>query len=142
MSHAAPAKPAGPPVPVVKKDYTGTFNAAKADLPINLFFRQMIKFGGSDLHLQVGKPPMLRIKGVIRELQMDPIGPADMVKLCFPMMDARNEAIFHEEGGADYAWVVDHEGEPWRFRINLFVQMGKVGMVAVRSNARSPTSRG
>lgn len=142
MSHG-PAKPAAAPsTPKVKKDYTGSFNSAKADLPINLFFRQMIKFGGSDLHLQVGKPPMLRIKGVIRELQMDPIGAADMVKLCFPMMDERNENIFHEEGGADYAWVVDHEGEPWRFRINLFVQMGKVGMVARKVERSIPNFEG
>ena len=142
MSHAAPKKDDAPALPKAKKSYTGGFNQSKADLPINLFFRQMIKFGGSDLHLQVGKPPMLRIKGVIRELQMDPISAEDMVKLCFPMMDERNEAIFHEEGGADYAWVVDNDGEPWRFRINLFVQMGKVGMVARKVERSIPNFEG
>lgn len=142
MSHSPPKKEEAPSAPKAKKSYTGGFNQAKADLPINLFFRQMIKFGGSDLHLQVGKPPMLRIKGVIRELQMDPINAEDMVKLCFPMMDERNEAIFHEEGGADYAWVVDNDGEPWRFRINLFVQMGKVGMVARKVERSIPNFEG
>jgi twitching motility protein PilT len=141
MSHAAP-KAEAPSTPKARRNYTGGFNQAKSDLPVNLFFRQMIKFGGSDLHLQVGKPPMLRIKGVIRELQMDPISAEDMVKLCFPMLDERNEAIFHEEGGADYAWVVDNEGEPWRFRINLFVQMGKVGMVARKVERSIPNFEG
>jgi twitching motility protein PilT len=53
-----------------------------------------------------------------------------MIKLCFPMLDQRNLDIFHKDGGADYAKVVEHKGEPWRFRINLLTQLGKVGMVA------------
>jgi twitching motility protein PilT len=53
-----------------------------------------------------------------------------MIELTFPMMDQRNLDIFHRDGGADYAKVMTYEGEPWRFRVNLFTQMGKIGMVA------------
>src|SRR5579864_1213189 len=92
----------------------------KRPLEVDKIFRQLIKFNGSDLHLKVGKPPTLRIKGTLRELQMDPITKEDMERLCFPMMDERNTRIFHEEGGADFAFICEYEGDPWRFRVNLF----------------------
>ncbi len=101
-----------------------------AEIEVNKIFRQLIKFGGSDLHMQVGKPPILRIKGTLRELQMDPIDKITMENLLYSMMDERNMKTFHETGGADFAHIVDYEGEPWRFRVNLFIQMGVPGMVS------------
>ncbi|MBM80644.1 MAG: twitching motility protein PilT [Planctomycetaceae bacterium] len=102
------------------------------DKPIEIdkIFRLAIKHGCSDIHLQVDRPPVFRIKGTLRELQMDPIGESEMIELTFPMMDQRNLDIFHHDGGADFAKVVDLDGDPWRFRINLLTQLGKVGMVA------------
>jgi twitching motility protein PilT len=107
----------------------------KQDLEINKLFRALIKHGGSDLHLKVGKVPCLRVRGTLRELDMPVLTDEDMKRLCFPMMDERNTQIFHEEGGADFAHIVEYENEqgvkePWRFRVNLFVQMGQVGMVS------------
>ncbi|MEX1231145.1 MAG: PilT/PilU family type 4a pilus ATPase [Planctomycetaceae bacterium] len=103
------------------------------DLPefeINKIFRQLVKFNGSDLHLQVGKPPILRIRGTLRELQMEPIGKKKMAEMFYEMMDERNKKIFVEEGGADFAHVVEYEGERWRFRVNLLTQLGNPGMVS------------
>ncbi len=104
--------------------------AGVKNLEIDKIFRLLVKHNGSDLHLQVGKPPILRIRGTLRELQMEPISQEMMEQLCFPMMDDRNKRIFFDEGGADYAHVVEYEGVHWRFRVNLFVQMGKIGMVS------------
>ncbi len=106
-----------------------TFEPGKP-IEIDKIFKLAIKHGASDIHLQVGRPPVFRIKGTLRELQMDPITEDAMVSLTFPMMDQRNLDIFHRDGGADYAKVVAHEGNDWRFRVNLFTQLGKVGMVA------------
>jgi twitching motility protein PilT len=100
------------------------------DVEVNKIFRQLVKFGGSDLHMQVDKPPILRVKGTLRELQMDPISKDRMLELFYPMMDDRNRKIFEEEGGADFSHVVEYEGEPWRFRVNLFRQLDKPGMVS------------
>ncbi|MCA9086499.1 MAG: PilT/PilU family type 4a pilus ATPase, partial [Planctomycetaceae bacterium] len=55
---------------------------------------------------------------------------SQMIKLTFPMMDQRNLDIFHRDGGADFSKVVIYKDEPWRFRVNLLTQLGKVGMVA------------
>ena len=99
-------------------------------LEIDKIFRLAIKHGCSDIHLQAGRPPVFRVKGTLRELQMDPISESEMIELTFPMMDQRNLDIFHHDGGADFAKVVDLDGDPWRFRINLLTQLSKVGMVA------------
>ncbi len=108
---------------------TSTFEPQKS-IEIDKIFRLAIKHGCSDIHLQVDRPPIFRIKGTLRELQMDPISEEEMIKLTFPMMDQRNLDIFHRDGGADFAKVVDMDGDPWRFRVNLMTQLGKIGMVA------------
>ena len=100
------------------------------ELEVDKIFRQLIKHEGSDLHMQVGKAPILRVKGTLRELQMEPIDREHMQQLFGPMMDARSRKIFDENGGTDFAHVVEYEGETWRFRVNLFIQLGNWGMVA------------
>ena len=59
-----------------------------------------------------------------------------------PMMDERNQEIFFTTGGADYAHVVEHKGEPWRFRVNLFIQTGKMGMVSRKIERSIPNFEG
>ena len=112
------------------------------DVEVNKIFRQLVKFGGSDLHMQVGKAPILRVKGTLRELQMDPISKDRMLELFYPMMDDRNRKIFEEEGGADFSHVVEYEGEPWRFRVNLFRQLDKPGMVSRKVERSIPDFEG
>jgi twitching motility protein PilT len=114
----------------------------RAENEVDKVFRQLIKHGGSDLHMQVGKAPILRVKGTLRELQMAPIDRDQMMALFNPMMDERNKKIFHDEGGADFSYVVEHEGEPWRFRVNLFIQLGFPGMVSRKIERSIPNFEG
>lgn len=114
----------------------------RAENEIDKVFRQLIKHGGSDLHMQVGKAPILRVKGTLRELQMEPITRDQMMDLFTPMMDERNTKIFHDEGGADFSYVVEHDGEAWRFRVNLFIQLGFPGMVSRKIERSIPNFEG
>ncbi|MBS0201409.1 MAG: PilT/PilU family type 4a pilus ATPase [Planctomycetes bacterium] len=116
--------------------------AIRHDLPINKLFRAMIDLGGSDLHLQVGKPAILRIKGALKPLDMPIITEEQMKEWCMPMMDERNTEIFFLTGGADYAHIVEHKNEPWRFRVNLFIQTGKMGMVSRKIERSIPNFAG
>ncbi|MCA9025200.1 MAG: PilT/PilU family type 4a pilus ATPase [Planctomycetaceae bacterium] len=106
----------------------------KRERPVNpeidKLFKMQIKLEASDLHLQVGKPAMLRLKGTIRELEMAPIDEDTMWRMFYEIMDDRNKRIFEENGGADFAHIVPYEGNNWRFRVNLFRQLGLPGMVA------------
>ncbi|MBI1310540.1 PilT/PilU family type 4a pilus ATPase [bacterium] len=106
-----------------------TFEPGKP-LEIDKIFRASIDQKCSDIHLQVDRPAIFRIRGHLTPLKMPPITEEGMIKLTFPMMDQRNLDIFHRDGGADFCKVVEHNGEPWRFRINLLTQLGKIGMVA------------
>jgi twitching motility protein PilT len=123
-------------------DWTkSTYEAGKV-LEIDKIFRLSIKHSASDIHLQVDKPPILRIRGSLKPLDMPPISEEDMIKLTFPMMDQRNLDIFHATGGADLAKTIEQDGVPWRFRVNLLTQLSKVGMVARRIERSIPPFEG
>ena len=111
-------------------DYTTSTFKQGQELEIDKMFRLAIKHGASDIHLQVGRQPVFRIRGTLRELQMEAINEEEMIELTFAMMDKRNLEIFHRDGGADFAKIVHQQGKDWRFRVNLLTQLGKVGMVA------------
>lgn len=102
----------------------------RQDIEINKIFRLAVQKNCSDIHLQAGRPPIFRIRGTLTPLDMPALSESALIKLCFPMMDQRNLDIFHRDGGADFSKVVELEGDPWRFRVNLLTQLGKVGMVA------------
>ena len=55
---------------------------------------RLVKLEGSDLHLKVGKPPMVRVNGTLRPMNRGPIDDEEMVRLCFPLMNERNRKIF------------------------------------------------
>lgn len=118
------------------------FIAKKVDLEIDKLFRALVKLKGSDLHLKVGRPPIVRVNGELRPLTRPPIEDEEMVRLCFPMMSDRNRKIFNETGGSDFAYQVDVDGEGWRFRVNLLTQLGHVGLVARRVNRVIPNFEG
>ena len=112
------------------------------EFEIDKLFRSAVKLKGSDLHLKVGKPPYMRINGSLRPLNREPISDDEMVRLIFPLMDERNRRIFEENGGADFAHVVDVDGTSWRFRVNVLQQLGHVGLVARRVNNWIPDFSG
>jgi twitching motility protein PilT len=114
----------------------------RKELEIEKLFRATIKLEGSDLHLKVGRPPHVRIKGSLRPMNRGPIDDEEMVRLCFPMMDERNRKIFDINGGADFAYAMEFEGKNWRFRVNLLQQLGHVGLVARRVNNWIPDFAG
>ena len=115
---------------VLIADWTKSTFDPRKDLEIDKIFRLAIKHNCSDIHLQVDRPPIFRIRGGLKPLDMPPITESQMIELTFPMMDQRNLDIFHRDGGADFSKVVAVADDPWRFRVNLLTQLGKVGMVA------------
>jgi twitching motility protein PilT len=114
----------------------------RRDNEIDKIFRQLIKHAGSDLHMQVGKAPILRVRGTLRELQMEPITRERMWELFDPMISERDRKIYDETGGCDFSYVVVHDGEPWRFRVNMLMQMGNPGMVSRKVERSIPNFDG
>jgi twitching motility protein PilT len=118
--------------------YTGKHQ----ELEVDKLFRACVKLEGSDLHLKVGQPPYVRIRGSLRPLNRDPIEAEEMVRLLFPMLNERNRRIFDEDGGADFAYTIDVDGTNWRFRVNMLQQLGRIGLVARRINNWIPDFEG
>ncbi len=123
-------------------DIKSSLMHARANLEIDKLFRACVKLEASDLHLKVGKPPMVRVDGSLRPMNRGPINDEEMVQLCYPMMNERNRKIFERDGGADFAHTCDVDGTVWRFRVNLLQQLGHMGMVARRVNSWIPDFEG
>jgi twitching motility protein PilT len=112
------------------------------DHEVDKFFRVLVKFEGSDLHMKVGHPPYIRVKGSLRPLDHAPIDDDEMQNMLLPMMNERNRKIFEEVGGADFAYKVVVDGITWRFRVNILQQLGSMGLVARRVNIKVPNFEG
>jgi len=118
------------------------FTQVRKENAVDKYFRALVKSKGSDLHMKVGKAPIIRVDGTLKPLKRDPIEIEEMARLLFPMMNDRARKIFDEEGGADFAYTVDVDGESWRFRVNMLQQLGKIGLVARRVNNFIPDFEG
>src|ERR1700752_5288946 len=90
----------------------------------NKLFRMVMKHEGSDLHLKVGLAPMMRLKGIIRRMEMKPLTQEDMERLVFPALSPRQREILDTKGGVDFAYVIG--ADECRFRVNLFKQRGRL----------------
>ena len=115
--------------------------AARRNRPepkINKFFKALVQLKGSDLHLKTDRPPYIRIAGTLKPVTHPPISDEEMESMLFEIMNERNRKIFHEDGGADFAHVVEVDGVKWRCRVNILQQLGHMGLVARRVNNEIP----
>jgi twitching motility protein PilT len=124
---------------VVKGDQH-RFLEKRPELEIDKLFRALVKLEGSDLHLKVNCPPMVRVNGSLRPLNRGPVEAEEMVRLVMPMVNLqeRRTRILEEDGGVDYAYTVPVDDKTWRFRVNVLQQMGHLGLVARRVNNKIP----
>ena len=90
----------------------------------------------SDLHLKVGQPPMMRLRGDIRRMKMRPLTQEDMERLLLTQLQAKHRKILDEEGGVDFSYVIGQD--ECRFRVSLFRQRGRLSLVARRVNNTIP----
>jgi twitching motility protein PilT len=109
----------------------------KRDFEVDKLFRKVMKHEGSDLHLKVGLAPMMRLKGLIRKMDMRPLTQEDMERLLYPTLNPRQRKILEDTGGVDFAHIIG--ADECRFRVNLFKQRGKLSLVARRVNTKIPT---
>jgi twitching motility protein PilT len=82
--------------------------------------------GASDIHISVGRPPVLRIDGHLRSLETKVLEPDDSAALMKSITPDRCQQELQEEGGTDYGFAF---GEQARFRVSVFKQKGCISMV-------------
>ena len=81
----------------------------------------MVQRGGSDLLLKVGRPPTIRLNGVLTPLESPPMKPEELKTLAEQIMTPRQVKEFAERKEADFAIGVPGVG---RFRTNVYQQRG------------------
>jgi twitching motility protein PilT len=61
---------------------------------VDKYFRALVKLGGSDLHMKVGKPPIVRVNGTLEGVESGNAGSRGNGRLLFPMMNERTPRYF------------------------------------------------
>lgn len=82
--------------------------------------------GGSDLHIEVGASPTIRIHGEMVNLDTDILQPNDTERLMKQITNDTNQQKVREDGGCDFGFAF---GDRARFRVSVLKQKGSVGMV-------------
>lgn len=96
---------------------------------IEKYLNEVVEYGGSDLHLKVGEPPVIRVQGRLKRLnKYNPFTPEDTQNIVFEIMTEEQKERFKKEWELDISYELPGTA---RFRMNVFLQRGKVG-VAVR----------
>jgi twitching motility protein PilT len=95
-------------------------------MKIDDYFTALVQRGGSDLHLKVGRPPLMRIKGELLPTEYPVIGKEEMKKLLLPMLTEMQIKKLENEREIDFSYLVEGLA---RLRGNIFHQMGYLGAV-------------
>jgi twitching motility protein PilT len=98
-------------------------------LQIDRLLETCVKKKASDLHLAVGKPPVLRLHGNMRELQTKVLEPEDTVALMKSITPERIQQEYEEQGSGDFGFAYGAEA---RFRVAIFKQKGNCSLVLRR----------
>ena len=89
-----------------------------AYIHIDGLLETVVKRGASDLHLAVGRPPVLRLHGSLRSLETKVLEPEDTVALMKAITPEKNQQELQEEGGTDFGFAF---GADARFRVSVFM---------------------
>ena len=95
-------------------------------IQIDRLLETCVKKNASDLHLAVGKPPVLRLHGHMRELQTKVLDAEDTAALVKSITPERIQQEFEETGSGDFGFAYGAEA---RFRVSIFKQKGCASLV-------------
>jgi len=103
---------------------------------VNDLLRLLVSRNGSDLFLTADFPPALKVDGKITKVSPQPLSGAHTQALARAIMSDKQSAEFERSMECNFAI---SPGGIGRFRVNAFVQMGKVGLVMRTIPAKIPT---
>ena len=91
---------------------------------IEVLLDEVIKKKASDLHLQVGLPPMLRVDGALMPVNgADPLDEEAVETLIFAVLDQDQKQILLKDKEFDFSFAY---GDLGRFRVNAFHERGNL----------------
>ena len=103
---------------------------------INDLLQLMVNRKGSDLFLTAEFPPAIKVDGAVARVSPQPLSPNHTMALARSIMSDRQMAEFERTKECNFA--ISQAGIG-RFRVNAFIQQGRVGMVLRTIPADIPT---
>jgi twitching motility protein PilT len=94
---------------------------------LSQWLREAVKLGASDLHLNTGYPPVVRVHGELIELAHGAISAAPLDELLAACCPADLFIRLQAHKNADWAFDLPGDGAALRFRANLFHAGGHLG---------------
>ncbi|MFA6448710.1 MAG: type IV pilus twitching motility protein PilT [bacterium] len=93
---------------------------------INDLLKQMVTAEGSDLHLKVGMPPIMRVDGSLKQMTRDRLSADSINQMVFSILNEKQKKEFTTHHELDFAYGVPGVA---RFRVNLCIQRGTIRVV-------------
>lgn len=93
--------------------------------PVDQLLARVREIGGSDVHITVDEPPMVRVGGVLERLDEAPLDAEACERMIRATLDERRVAALEAEGEVDFCYQVPGVG---RYRANAFTQ--RLGLAA------------
>jgi twitching motility protein PilT len=105
-------------------------------MDIDKLLTELVAMGASDLHLKVGRPPLIRNLGQLRPSPYPPATRPDVQAVLKRILNPRRLAEFDETLEVDDAYQLEGVG---RFRVNAYIQKGEPGVAIRHIPLRVPT---
>jgi twitching motility protein PilT len=87
--------------------------------------KQTVELKASDLHMTVGSPPMVRVRGELRALENYPaLNSKDTRDLIYSILSNDQRKKLEQEWQVDFSYSVPSQG---RFRVNAYMQRASIG---------------
>ena len=94
------------------------------NLRIEILLEEIVRKNASDLHLQVGLPPMMRLDGVLAPFPgYNPLNAEEVERLVFAILDDDQQKILIKDKEIDFSFAF---GDLGRFRVNAFHERGNL----------------
>ena len=93
---------------------------------IDRYFDALLERGGSDLHLSIGYPPMVRAKGELIAIENRPLDHGTIVRLMDEIISEDKRVFFHSHRDLDFAYGYEDKA---RFRANYLYKTTGPGAV-------------
>ena len=99
-------------------------NGQNLGLKIETLLEECVRRDASDLHIQYGLPPILRVDGALAPIANTPVLKEDMIRnLIFATLDEEQQKVLMKDKEFDYSFSF---GDVARFRVNAFHERGKL----------------
>ncbi len=97
-----------------------------AEIEMSDLLQLVVDEGASDLHIEVGVPPVLRIHGGMQPIDAPSLRPEDTERLMKSITSDEHQQKVQEQGGTDFGFGF---GTAARFRVSVLKAKGHIGMV-------------